>query len=823
MPSSIDKLRNILKLETERKYDNRAVVGGLDKFLPSWKNDATGSNLSERLIEIVSEKISRYDDATVQERAEIISSILAVLDQEDANGKSSVPKKPAAKPAAEERFHSQNSKSTGVAWPKPKNPPFQPKEAPGNIGINAPLTVIPGIGPGHARTLANLGLDNLGDLLYYFPRRYDDYSKLKQISKVSYGEELTLLGTIEYISSRPFRSGNQKITEAVLSDGTGSIRLTWFNRAWIENQLKPGQQIVVAGKIDIYLGRFVINNPEWEHVEQEHLVTNRIVPVYPLTARITQKWLRKIMFQTVTFWSPRLTDFLPQKVRDSAGLTGLPDAILQIHFPDNVEKLKSARERLSFDEIFCLQLGVLKQKFSWQSVSAAQFTVPDEWVENILQNLPFQLTPAQIRTLNDVRNDLASGKPMNRLIQGDVGSGKTIIAALAAWIVTQSGSQAAFMAPTSILAEQHYRNLTNLVKSLSAGSGWLQPEQIRLLIGSTPGEEKQQIITGLENGDIKLVIGTHALIEDPIQFKHLQLAIVDEQHRFGVSQRAVLRSKGSNPHLLVMTATPIPRSLALTVYGDLDLSVIDELPEGRQPVETHVLHPLERERAYQLIRNQVSQGYQVFITYPLIEQGENGESKAAVEEHRRLQTEVFPNLKLGLLHGRMRPEEKDEAMTQFRSGEFHILVSTSVVEVGVDVPNATVMLVEGANRFGLAQLHQFRGRVGRGQAKAYCLLIPENEDALENERLAAMAETNDGFILAERDLEQRGPGEFLGTRQSGYTELKMANLMDVRLIEKARKHAQALFQEDPELTKPEHRELEKMMLRFWNSGKGDIS
>ena len=408
---------------------------------------------------------------------------------------------------------------------------------------------------------------------------------------------------------------------------------------------------------------------------------------------------------------------------------------------------------------------------------------------------------------------------MNRLLQGDVGSGKTVIAALAIAIVTSSSAQAAIMAPTSILAEQHYRSLSRLLVK----EGLLQDEEIRLLVGDTPEAEKASIRSGLEEGSIRLVIGTHALLEEPVTFKRLQLAVIDEQHRFGVAQRAILRAKGENPHLLVMTATPIPRSLALTLYGDLDLSVMDEMPAGRTPVETHVLHPVERERAYQLIRGQVDQGYQAFIIYPLVEKGEKEETKAAVDDYSRLSTEIFHHYKLGLLHGRMRPEEKEGAMRQFRDGALQIMVSTSVVEVGVDVPNATVMLIEGANRFGLSQLHQFRGRVGRGQIQSYCLLIPETENSIENERLTAMEETSDGFVLAERDLEQRGPGDFLGTRQSGFAELRMANLTDIRLIEKARQQASAFFEIDPDFTGPENAALYSRFMNFWGAGRGDVS
>ncbi len=408
------------------------------------------------------------------------------------------------------------------------------------------------------------------------------------------------------------------------------------------------------------------------------------------------------------------------------------------------------------------------------------------------------------------------------MIQGDVGSGKTVIAALAAAIIANAGSQTAYMAPTSILAEQQHRTLIRL---LTEGEHpVLKPAEICLLIGDTSNADKDTTRKGLADGSIKIVIGTHALLESPVEFRDLQFVVIDEQHRFGVEQRAVLRSKGSNPHLLVMTATPIPRSLALTLYGDLDVSVLDEMPVGRQPIETHLLHPLDRERAYQLINSQIEQGFQAFMIFPLVEQGESGdEVKAAVDEHERLQRDIFPHLSLGLLHGRLKPDEKDKVMCDFRDNKYQILVSTSVVEVGVDIPNATIMLIEGANRFGLAQLHQFRGRVGRGSQQSYCLLIPENEDALENERLAVMTETNDGFVLAEKDLQQRGPGDFLGTRQAGFMELRMANITDLPLIEEARKHAQSIFESDPDLSAPEHQGLLKMIDRFWRSGEGDIS
>ncbi|MDR3574793.1 MAG: ATP-dependent DNA helicase RecG [Anaerolineaceae bacterium] len=840
MPSSIDKLIKFFKLEAERGYDNRAVVGGLEKVIPIWEKESHLENLDETLIKSVSTKLSEYRDLEPSTRSESIKALTEDLynsnkaekveDSQITRTEKQSPERPVRQfvPAQQTPVRAQPAPSSSNAAQrsqKGSTPRFQ--DLPAASGLNAPLTVLPGVGPRYAQTLHTIGLDTLGDLLYYFPRRYDDYSSMKPINRLEYGEEVTVIGTVQSSQTRPIRGGQSQMTEAVVSDGTGFLRLSWFNQPWIANKLTQGAQVTLSGKVDMYLGRLVMTNPDMEPVEQEHLHTNRITPVYPLTSRITQHWLRRIMFQTVGFWAQRIPDFLPETIRKQASLIDLPTALYQVHFPDSQEKLKIARSRLAFDEIFLLQLGVLKQKQSWQSLSAKNFEVQDEWLEQQIERLPFSLTSAQRHALLDVRTDLKSGRPMNRLLQGDVGSGKTVIAGMAINIITSHSAQAAFMAPTSILADQHYKSMLRLLSDPTGEfEAPLKPEEICLLVGDTPESEKARIRDGLSDGTIKLVIGTHALIEDPIAFNCLQLVIVDEQHRFGVAQRAALRSKGENPHLMVMTATPIPRSLALTVYGDLDLTVMDEMPAGRLPIETHVLHPLERERAYNLIRSQVQEGHQAFIIYPLVEKNENdeeSENKAAVDEHIRLQRDIFPKIKLGLLHGRLKPEEKEDVMTRFRDGEYQVLVSTSVVEVGVDVPNATIMLVEGANRFGLSQLHQFRGRVGRSEIKSYCLLIPETEDALENERLAVMAETTDGFVLAERDLEQRGPGDFLGTRQAGFSELKMASITDVRLIEKARNQALALFEQDPELEDTSHIALAKMMVRFWGGGKGDIS
>ncbi len=853
MKPSLVKLQKFFKLEAERGYDNRAVVGGLDRILSSWEAEARVENLPEDLIQAVSSRLRDYPTLSETSRAESLEGLWRRIQREtEENLEPLIPlhesvqeesgghEEPTSshstyQPPSERRSARSERRSpvpTERSHRRERTPPLAAGEQ--TAALNASVTVLSGVGPRHGQTLARLGIQTLGDMFYFFPRRYDDYSQLKPINRLFYGEEVTIIGTIESVNLRPTRSGKVQLLEAIVSDGSGALRLNWFNQPWLAKRLRAGVQVVISGKVDQYLGRLVMNNPEMEQLEQQNLHTNRIVPVYPLTANITQRWLRSLMHQVISYWSPRVEDPLPETILDSAGLIDLPMALLQVHFPDSWEDLHAAQHRLAFDEIFMLQLGVLRQKHQWQDRTARVYPTDPAWLENILSLIPFELTAAQQRAWQDLQADFVSGHPMNRLLQGDVGSGKTIVAALGAALMASHGVQSAIMAPTSILAEQHFNNLRRLLcappdaadelDGTSSPAYPLTQDEIRLMIGATPEAEKQEIREGLASGKIKAVIGTHALIEDPVVFASLQFIVVDEQHRFGVEQRARLRAKGENPHLLVMTATPIPRSLALTVYGDLDLSIIDEMPPGRQEVDTQVFFPRERERAYSIIRSQLETGHQAFIIYPLVEESEAVEAKAAVKEYEILDKEIFSYARVGLLHGRMKAEEKEQVMAEFRDGVIDILVSTAVVEVGVDVPNATTMLIEGANRFGLAQLHQFRGRVGRGAAQSYCILIPENSDSAENERLLAMVETNNGFILAERDLEQRGPGEFLGYRQSGYqNELRQAKLTDVVLIEKSRKQATALFERDPDLSEPEHQKLELAMERFWGVGKGDIS
>ncbi len=819
MLRSLEKILKILNLEIQGKFLNKAIIGGLDKFFPNWVAEAKAEHVSDALFSQIEKHFTTYSQMDTAERERSTREILSAIRNQYSTSTSQ------PRPISHPPVNSPEKK----APPQYSNSSHFPSAAPSMpaLGLNAPVIKLEGIGTSKAELLQSLGVNKIIDLLYYFPRRYVDYSELKTINRIEYGEELSIVATVKSLTTTPIKRKNQARIEVVVSDGTGFLRLVFFRplkyAAGIENKFRPGSQHVISGKVNMYLGRKQINEPNTEPIDQTHLNTNRITPVYPLTAGLTQQVLRKAIDDASTYYVPKLNDYLPPSLKQSAELIDLPIAIRQVHYPDNFEILKSAMNRLAFDEIFFLQLGVQQQKANWQGSPAEKYEINDEDLEHFINRLPYSLTGAQKKVVEEIRKDLSSGIPMNRLIQGDVGSGKTIVAAIASLAVNSHGGQTAFMAPTSILAEQHFQSLRNVLGEDNDGSLSLQNSEIRLLTGDTSAQEREEIDAGCQDGSIKILVGTHALIEDPVKFKNLQLAIIDEQHRFGIAQRSALRQKGENPHLLVMSATPIPRSLALTIFGDLDISVIDEMPAGRLPVKTEIIHPFARERAYQLIKDEIAKGHQAFIIYPLIDKGEDEDQKAAADEHPYLQEEVFSDLKLGLLHGRMPPDEKESVMRKFRDKEFDILVSTTVIEVGVDIPNATVMLIEGANRFGLAQLHQLRGRVGRGGDLAYCLLIPDNEDALENERLAVMTETNDGFVLAERDLEQRGPGDFIGYRQSGFSDLRMASITDIHLIEKARHFAEEIFKDDPLLEKSEHLLLAQKLKELWAGSESDIS
>lgn len=854
MARSFKRLKQVLNLESSKGYKNNAVVGGISQFANYWVDQARKEAVDEidrALVEQIAEVLINYGRLPGHEaRAKEISTLLDNLKKrEDRLGpladpppvKRKTPPKP-ARTASKEAPPNQRAQHKTKERPRQRQevdqspPPQKPRrpnkwDKPPRIGsqladpnpeaLSQPVTTIKGVGPKMGQLLEKLGAASIWDLLYIFPRRYDDYTLMKPIQQLKYGDQVTIIGTIWETRARRSRN-NQIIVQSVISDGTGKVQATWFNQQWLANKLKAGMQIVLSGKVEQYLGRNVFNSPEWEPLEIEPLRTRRIVPIYPLTQGLNSNRVRDIMRTAVNRFAKHTPEPLPDAIRRRNNLYNLPEALAQTHFPESQETLHHARRRLVFDELFLLQLGMQSQRHDWQAQPGIPVPFSEAEIIRLQNALPFDLTAAQKRVINEIATDMDNQLPMNRLLQGDVGSGKTVVAAAALLLTAKAGKQAALMAPTEILAEQHYQGLHKLLSPLDL--------EIRLLTGSTSATEKAQIYTDLGTGAVDIVIGTHALIQDVVTFKNLALAIIDEQHRFGVDQRQALRDKGPQaangssltPHILVMSATPIPRTLALSLYGDLDMSLLDEMPPGRQEIKTKWLQTRERERGYSFIRSQVEQGRQAFIIYPLVEESDKIDAKAAVAEFERLQKEVFPNLKLGLVHGRLKSDEKEAAMRAFYDGETHILVSTSVIEVGVDVPNSTVMLVDGANRFGLAQLHQFRGRVGRGEHQSYCLLVADGETAVSEQRLTALEQSNDGFVLAEKDLEIRGPGEFFGRRQSGLPEIKMASLLDMEMLELTQKEAKQIIDDDPMLEKPEHQALRNQVSKFWQSA-GDIS
>jgi ATP-dependent DNA helicase RecG len=655
------------------------------------------------------------------------------------------------------------------------------------------------------------------DALLHFPFRYDDFSELKPIAELEPGVNQTVVGTVWDVEARRTRN-NRPLVTATLTDESGVISVSWFNQEYIARQIRPGDPIVVSGKPTEFNGRLQFGNPEWEPYDTELLHTGRIVPVYRSTEGLYRRTLRRIMHDAVERFAEQMTDYMPEWIRRDASLVNLTDAIRQIHFPESRTNAAHARKRLAFDEFLMIQLGMLQRKRAWQESQQGVSLQSDEVALGaFIKSLPFELTGAQQRVIGEILNDVGSTVPMTRLLQGDVGSGKTAVAAAALYVAVLNEAQGAIMAPTEILAEQHHKNLTRMMAAVKVDG---RSPTVALLKGSVPRKEKLKLYAEIAAGNIDIVVGTHALIQEGVAFRKLGLIVVDEQHRFGVVQRDALRQKGIEaglmPHTLVMTATPIPRSLALTIYGDLEVSVIDEMPPGRRPIKTRWVDATRRNQAYDFIEKKLGEGRQAYIICPLVEESEKIEAKAAVAEHERLQKEIFPNRRLALLHGRMKPKEKESVMAEFNRGESDVLVSTSVVEVGIDVPNATVMLVEGADRFGLSQLHQFRGRVGRGEHQSYCVLLADNPDGVAFERMQIIQETHDGFRLAEEDLNIRGPGEFFGTRQSGMPDLRMAKLSDMATLSLAREQARALFARDPDLTSPEHAALRATLETFWS-------
>jgi ATP-dependent DNA helicase RecG len=690
--------------------------------------------------------------------------------------------------------------------------------------LSQPIQFLKGVGPNRAQMLRRLGIETIGDALALLPRRYEDRTNLKPIRALEVGAQETFDGTI--LVSGSSRTGRGKrLYEIIVGDASGTIRCLWFqfHETYMRQRYKAGQRVIVTGEVRInpYSGRRKeVHHPDLEIMEtdeREPLHVGRIVPVYPATEGLHQKTLRSVIKRIVDEYAHQARDCLPPAMRERLQLMIASQALREVHFPSAEADLEAlnrwsseAHRRLVFEEFFLLELGLaLRQRETTVEARGVVYRGTGALAEQLRPQLPFRLTAAQERVLAEIVENMRRPHPMNRLLQGDVGSGKTIVALLAMLLAIESGFQAAIMAPTEILAEQHYATMHRLVQTLGV--------RVALFTSASKGSRRRGILEAIAAGDIDLIVGTHALIQEGVEFKALGLAVIDEQHRFGVLQRATLKRKGYSPDVLVMTATPIPRTLAMTVYGDLDVSLIDELPPGRLPVITRQCYDSRRGESYELMRRELRQGRQAYVVYPLIEESERTDLRAATAMADQLQREVFSEFRVGLLHGRLKSDDKEHIMCDFSAGDLQVLVSTTVIEVGVDVPNATVMLVEHAERFGLAQLHQLRGRVGRSHHQAYCLLManfPMSEEA--KQRLRALGESHDGFVIADRDLEIRGPGEFLGTRQSGLPELRVAHLIrDQHVLAEARREAFALVAQDPHLSLPEHTVLRQALLNRW--------
>jgi ATP-dependent DNA helicase RecG len=856
MPIPVTVFRNILRLEEHKGFQDAAVAGGLEAFASRWAEQIVQT---ERAAKAMSQAIagafqgySHADpdkrQAAVQRAGEMLSlferGVRDVPGAKSANGSGNGhvsaidgftgfdDEDPRAKAPI-------SSFRSGIAPAPVESPPQAAtgRAARRNANLDSPVTVLRGVQDATARLLKRLGIYTVRDALLFFPFRYDDFSAMKPIAELQPDVNQTVVGTIWDVEVRQTRNGRPMVT-ATVADDSGIITVTWFNQEYLAKQLRQGEPVVISGKPVAFNGRLSFNAPEWEPYDSELLHTGRIVPVYRSTEGLYRRTLRRIMHDAVDRFAEQMSDYMPERVRRDARVIDLQTAIRQIHFPESKQDAARATKRLAFDEFLMIQLGMLQRKREWQQSKQSMAMPADKGVlDAFFSSLPFELTGAQQRVIDEILADMSTPVPMTRLLQGDVGSGKTVVAATALMVAVSNGAQGVLMAPTEILAEQHYKSLTRMLGGETKDEGRRTKDEgpetddqskivrVRLLKGSTPKKEKQRIYEEIAAGEIDVVVGTHAVIQEGVAFKRLGLIVVDEQHRFGVVQRDALRQKGLEagimPHTLVMTATPIPRSLALTIYGDLEVSIIDEMPPGRRLIKTRWVDATRRQQAYDFIEKKVAEGRQAFVICPLVEESDKIEAKAAIAEHERLQAEVFPNRNLALLHGRMKPKDKDQVMAQFHRKEADILVSTSVVEVGIDVPNATVMLVEGADRFGLSQLHQFRGRVGRGEHQSYCILLAEDAQGVAFERMQIIQETHDGFQLAEEDLKIRGPGEFFGTRQSGMPDLRMAKLSDMATLTLAREQAKALFERDPQLSHPENAELKQVLEAFWSRAETD--
>ncbi len=686
--------------------------------------------------------------------------------------------------------------------------------------LHLPVRYFKGVGPRRGEELARLGLKTVEDIFYYLPLRYEDRSNLKPIKDLVTGERQTVQGEVVTMTPRLSRTG-VSIFQIAITDKTGFVHALWFNQPYLKDYFRKGQRVVLYGRVEQY-DKLQIVQPEYEILkgdEEDSINIGRIVPVYSLGGGLTQRYLRNLVFSAITKYANSAQEKLPTYIRAREKLVDAPFAIRNIHFPASFANLERAYRRIVFEEFFLLQLALAlkRKKVKWEG-QALSHRIEGELIESFKRDLPFELTAGQKKAIGEIERDISSARPMNRLLEGDVGSGKTVVAAHGLVITVQNGFQGAIMAPTEVLARQHFITLSELLMPLGIN--------IALLVSGMDADSKKRIYSEIREGKVNIVVGTHAVIQEAVEFKRLGLVVIDEQHKFGVTQRSTLRQKGYNPHVLVMTATPIPRTLALTVYGDLDISVMREMPKGRRPIVTYWVEEEKRERVYNFVKEELKKGRQAYVVCPLIDasaKSEDRKTKSATEVFERLKTEVFSDFKVGLLHGRMALKEKDKVMKEFKKSAIDLLVSTIVIEVGIDIPNATVMVVENAERFGLAQLHQLRGRVGRGEHDSYCILLADPATDEAAERLKAIEGTLDGFQIAEADLDIRGPGEFFGTRQHGLPEIRFGNILkDFDIMEAARREAFALVAKDPDLKEEHHAALKESLAgRF--GGKVDLA
>lgn len=670
------------------------------------------------------------------------------------------------------------------------------------INLEEDVKYIKGVGPKKVVLLNKLGIYTVKDLITYYPRAYEDRSKPKFLYECEDGEE-ALVEVIACSRATNVRLKGKTMQRLIVRDETASATITWFNQPYLKDKFSIGEKYKIFGKVSKKAGKISFNSPTFD-IGEDQKNTGRIIPIYPLTYSLSQNTLRKIMEGAIEKVYGNLEETLPQYLLQEYKLKNINDATRDIHFPNEFKDFNIARNRLVFEELLSVQLALLELKNNYMSdKNGIQFS-KEAKMSDVINSLPFKLTKAQLRVIEEIDQDMEDSKNMNRLLQGDVGSGKTVVAMCAAYKAVKSGYQAAIMAPTAILATQHLENFKNILEKLDI--------KCELLISGITKKQKEGILERLENGEIDILIGTHAIIEENVKFKNLGLVVTDEQHRFGVKQRTKIAEKGENPDVLVMTATPIPRTLALILYGDLDISIIDELPPNRKKIETYAVNKNMTERVNKFIEKQLKEGRQAYIVCPLVEENEEMDLQSVEKLYELYSQEIFPQYKVAYIHGKMKPKEKDEIMEKFKSGAIDILISTTVIEVGVDVPNSNIMVVENAERFGLAQLHQLRGRVGRGEYKSYCILKFEGKSDNIRKRMKVMTETNDGFIISEKDLELRGSGDFFGTMQHGLPEFKIANLFeDIEMLKKVQVVAYKILEADPKLEKEENKLLKELI------------